>query len=171
MIYAADLEGKITKINATDNGNMFDQTVLFNAESNSSNGRYIYDSLEATINNDKLWLYFGTGDKHRLQTKNSNVRNRLYGIKDKDFPSHRPVLPAGDVSQCKTGKNNCPTDNDLGWYKDLDNSKKVTAKPTIDNDLVYFPIYEPLDAAKICDAGNALLYSSSSTCGMLLLEK
>ncbi len=165
MIYAADLEGKITKINATDKGNMFDQTVLFNAESNSSNGRYIYDSLEATINNDKLWLYFGTGDKHRLQTKNSNVRNRLYGIKDKDFPNHRPVLPAGDVSQCKTGKNNCPTDNDLGWYKDLDNSKKVTAKPTIDNDLVYFPIYEPLDAAKICDAGNALLYSSSSTCG------
>ena len=58
---------------------------LFNAESNSSNGRYIYNSLEATINNDKLWLYFGTGDKHRLQTKNSNVRNRLYGIKIKIF--------------------------------------------------------------------------------------
>ena len=50
-----------------------------------------------------------------------------------DSSAKIPSGPAGDVSKCKTGDNNCPTDNDLGWYKDLDNSKKVTAKPTIDN--------------------------------------
>ena len=58
---------------------MFDQT-LYLMLNLIHNGRYIYKDSN-TINNDKLWLYFGTGDKHRLQTKSSNVQNRLYGNK------------------------------------------------------------------------------------------
>ena len=58
MIYAPDLEGKITKINLTDTGTMYQSTTLFNAESNSDNGRYIYKKAQATINDGDLWLYF-----------------------------------------------------------------------------------------------------------------
>ena len=43
-------------------------TTLFDVQANTENGRYIYNSLEATINSDNnLWLYFGTGDSQKLQ--------------------------------------------------------------------------------------------------------
>ena len=84
LVYAADLEGKITKINLTDQGTLYQTTTLFDAESNTSNGRYIYKKAEATINNDNnLWLYFGTGNTQKLQNQSSNIENRVYGIKDK----------------------------------------------------------------------------------------
>jgi type IV pilus assembly protein PilY1 len=165
MVYAADLEGKVTKINLTDQGTMYQTTTLFNTESTNENGRYIFTKPDATIKDDKLWLYFGTGDLQKLQTQSSNVANRLYGIKDKYFPEFQSINPPGTVAQCKTGKNSCPGTNDLGWYINLDKSKKVTAEPTVDKNLVYFPVYEPKPIANICDSGNAILYSSSTTCG------
>ena len=56
MIYAADLEGKITKINLTDQGTLYESTILFDAESNNDNGRFIYKRAQATILDNKLWL-------------------------------------------------------------------------------------------------------------------
>ena len=86
MIYASDLEGKITKVNLTENfilGNdglinkNISTTTLFDAQANTDNGRYIYKGVEATINNDsKLWLYFGTGDTQKLQDQSSKIKNR-----------------------------------------------------------------------------------------------
>ena len=166
MVYAADLEGKITKINLTDQGTIYQTTTLFNAESTNENGRYIFTKPDATIKDSKLWLYFGTGDLQKLQTLSSNVKNRLYGIKDKDFPNFEAINSPGTVSQCKTGKNNCPLGaQDLGWYVNLDKSKKVTAEPEVDKNLVQFLVYEPKPLANICDSGNALLYSANTTCG------
>ena len=64
------------------------QTTLFTAEATSANGRYIYTRPEVTINNDNnLWLYFGTGNTQKLQEQSSQVQNRLYGIKDVNFPN------------------------------------------------------------------------------------
>tara|TARA_B100000029_G_scaffold149052_1_gene144337 strand:- start:515 stop:4225 length:3711 start_codon:yes stop_codon:yes gene_type:complete len=165
MVYAADLEGKITKINLTDRGTMYQKTTIFNTESTNENGRYIYKKPDATIIDNNMWLYFGTGDLQKLQTLNSNIKNRLYGIKDKYFPNfEKPAT--GYASNCKTGAANCPlNNNDLGWYIDLDKSRKVTAEPTVDKKLVYFSIYEPKPAANICDSGDAILYSANTTCG------
>jgi type IV pilus assembly protein PilY1 len=170
MVYAADLEGKVTKINLTDRGTMYQTTTIFNAESTNENGRYIFTKPDATIKNSNFWLYFGTGDLQKLQTQNSNVANRLYGIKDKHFPDFQSINPPGDVSKCKKG-GNCPQVNDLGWYINLDKSKKVTAEPTIDKNLVYFPVYEPKPAVNICDSGDAILYSVNSTCGNAIQRK
>ena len=65
-------------------------TTLFDAQANSDNGRYIFKGIEATINNDnKLWLYFGTGDTQKLQDQSSKIKNRAFGIKDKDFPDFK----------------------------------------------------------------------------------
>ena len=45
-----------------------------------------YKKAEATINNDnKLWLYFGSGNTQKLQEQSSKFLNRVYVIKDKDF--------------------------------------------------------------------------------------
>ena len=86
LIYANDLEGKITKINLTENYSIdfnsssptylvikenIGTTTLFDAgETTASNGRYIYTKSSATINNDNnLWLYFGTGNTQKLSRR------------------------------------------------------------------------------------------------------
>ncbi len=169
MIYATDLEGKITKINLTDQGTLYQSTTLFTAESTSANGRYIYTRPEVTINNDNnLWLYFGTGSTQKLQAQSSQIKNRLYGIKDKNFPNFVTVSSPGNVSKCKTAPT-CPGGTDLGWYVDLKKSQKLTAEPTIDKDRVYFPIYEP-DTTSACKTGNAILTGYDSKCGNSVLN-
>ena len=77
------------------------QTTLFTAEATSANGRYIYTRPEVTINNDNnLWLYFGTGNTQKLQEQSSQVQNRLYGIKDVNFPNFVKVNLEQVMSQC-----------------------------------------------------------------------
>ena len=179
LIYAADLEGKITKVNLTENFSlnnnfMIDKdistTTLFDSQSNSDNGRYIFKGIEATINNDNnLWLYFGTGDTQKLQDQSNKVKNRVFGIKDKNFPNYVKISNPGTVSNCKTTPN-CPQGNDLGWYLDLKKSQKTTASPTIDKDRVYFPIYEPTANNNACKTGKAILRSFDSKCGNSLLN-
>ena len=170
LVYATDLEGKVTKINLTDKGTLYETTTLFNSQSTSDNGRYIYTRPEVTINNDNnLWLYFGTGNTQKLQEQSSQVQNRLYGIKDVNFPNFVAVNPAGDVSKCKTAPN-CPGGSDLGWYVNLQNDQKLTAEPTVDKDRVYFPIYEPSPANNKCGTGSAILTAYDTKCGNSLLN-
>ena len=56
MVYINDLEGKITKINLTNQteheAQMYNQTTLFNLNSKVRNGRYSYHSMDATIGRD-----------------------------------------------------------------------------------------------------------------------
>ena len=191
MIYATDLEGKVTKINLTENfiidtdqnsssynsiirpvasDKPIHQTTLFTAESTSANGRYIYTRPEVTINNDNnLWLYFGTGNTQKLQEQSSQVQNRLYGIKDVNFPNFVKVNPTGDVSMCRTSPT-CPTGTDLGWYVNLQKAQKLTAEPTVDKDRVYFPIYEPSPANNKCGIGSAILMAYDTKCGNSVLN-
>ena len=145
-------------------------TTLFNAQSTSENGRYIYTRPEVTINNDNnLWLYFGTGNTQKLHEQSNKIKNRLYGIKDTDFPQYKNISNPGDVSKCKTSPN-CPQPNDLGWYIDLQNYQKLTAEPTVDRDRVYFPIYEPTTGANSCNTGKAILRAFDTKCGNSLLN-
>ena len=191
LIYATDLEGKVTKINLTENfitdtdtnspsynsiirpvasDKEIQQTTLFTAEATSANGRYIYTRPEVTINNDNnLWLYFGTGNTQKLQEQSSQVQNRLYGIKDVNFPNFVKVNPTGNVSMCKTAPN-CPGGSDLGWYVDLQKAQKLTAEPTVDKDRVYFPIYEPSPANNKCGIGSAILMAFDTKCGNSVLN-
>jgi type IV pilus assembly protein PilY1 len=169
IAYVADLEGKVTKINLTDKGTLYDKTTLFNAQSTSDNGRYIYTRPNITINNDNnLWLYFGTGNTQKLQEQSSNIQNRLYGIKDTNFPNFTSVSP-GDISRCKTAPN-CPGPSDLGWYVNLQNAQKLTAEPTVDKNRVYFPIYEPTRSTNACNTGKAILTGYDTKCGNSVLN-
>ena len=169
IAYVADLEGKVTKINLTDKGTLYDKTTLFNAQSTSDNGRYIYTRPNITINNDNnLWLYFGTGNTQKLQEQSSNIQNRLYGIKDTNFPNFTSVS-AGDISRCKTAPN-CPGPSDLGWYVNLQNAQKLTAEPTVDKNRVYFPIYEPTKSTNACNTGKAILTGYDTKCGNSVLN-
>ena len=129
LVYLADLEGKITKINLTnmefnyeyDETNntikpkpsfldLYDQTTLINLEaSRLFNNRFMYHSLEAGIGAryNKLWLYGGTGDFLNLNDLNinpSSVDNLMFGIKDVHFPYFGQVndaATADKLTNCK----------------------------------------------------------------------
>ena len=169
LVYAFDLEGKITKINLTNQGTLYDQTEIFDSESNTTNGRFLYKKASATIVNNNLWFYYGTGNTQKLQNKNSNTLNRLYGIKDKYFPNFRSVTTTPTIKQCKTAPN-CPNSADTGWYVNLKNGQKLSDEPTIDNDRVYFPIYEPTDGVNVCKTGKGILSAYNSECGNSVLN-
>ena len=169
MAYVSDLEGKVTKINLTDQGTLYEKTTLFNAQSTSLNGRYIYTRPVMTINDSNLWLYFGTGNTQHLQEQSSQIQNRVYGIKDTDFPNFAQVNPAIDISKCKTSPT-CPGNADKGWYVNLPNKQKLSAEPTIDKNRVYFPIYEPALGVRKCEQGDAILTAYDTKCGNSVLN-
>ncbi len=172
LIYAADLEGKITKIDLTEsfstssgmiNKNISTST-FFDVEANNVNGRYIYKTPESTVDRDgKLWLYFGTGNYDKLQEQSSSVKNRLFGIKDENFPNYVSVSKK-TASDCASSSS-CPNSTQIGWYVDLSSSQKLSASPTIDKDRVYFPIYEPTPNSNACKTGKAIFTAYSTKCG------
>ena len=175
MVYAADLEGKVTRINlATDltNSIINYQTVkLFDAESSTTNGRYIYTGLETGVDNSGvLWLYFGTGDTQKVQDQNSGMQNRVYGIKDTAWPSITSPPSSGTISNCRDSSVGCPLSTNLGWYVNLLNYQKLTAQPTINGTTVYFPIYEPPTLNNICSPGKSILKLNNSICGNSIQE-
>ena len=102
LVYVNDLEGKITKINLTNNtkglndlGNLssgvtelYDQTTLFRLGSTRENARYSFFSMEAGlgVTDKSFWLFGSTGNFIDLGGKSSELDNILYGVQDKHFP-------------------------------------------------------------------------------------
>ena len=70
MVYLNDMEGKITKINLTNqtNTDMLDNSMIFNLGSTTKNGQYMFHGMDATIGSisKNLWLFAGTGDFERI---------------------------------------------------------------------------------------------------------
>ena len=184
LVYLSDLEGKITKFNLTNmsddgQGNaiaLYDSTTLFNAGSNSTNGRYMYHSMDATVGQttNSLWLYAGTGDYERIGDTSSGNQNLMLGIADPDYPNYKEINVARksiDLTRCKNTTNdttgaNCPNlTKDMGWYVTLSNSQKVTAEPSVSSGLVYFPIYQPSSSVNKCSLGDAFICAVDDECG------
>ena len=181
MVYALTLEGMVYKINLTNSGTFGQSYKLFSADSSSTNGRYTFNTMEAGINSDnKLWLYFGTGNMLNLEDKSStSQQNRLIGFKDNDFPifNQSATLTANfnctnlsSATSClpftQAGLQTWPLIS--GWYVNLVNYRKVTAQPTIVGNIVYYPIYEPNVA---CSVGKAILTGLDSKCGYPILAQ
>ena len=185
LVYLNDLEGKITKFNltnmSTDNQgidiSMYDSTTLFNVGATKTNGRYMYQSMDAGFNkgSNDLWMYVGTGDFTRLTEKSDDIDNVLIGIKDVDFPYYRNVnnaIDAADLTNCSDTTNDlngslCPSTSELGWRIHLDNSEKSTAEPTLTRGRVLFPVFQPTLSVNTCSTGLAFLCNVHAKCGTL----
>ena len=183
LVYVSDLEGKITKVNLTnmsdDNSgtkiNIFDTTTLFNSGSTKFNGRYMYNSMDATIGDttNELWLFAGTGDYERINDTTSGVENFMIGIKDIDYPFYKKIAKpakADTITQCKnttddTTGGKCPQNADKGWYINLKDYAKVSAEPTVYRGQVYFPVYQPTKLADKCNLGEAYICGVDDECG------
>ena len=156
--------------------NMYDSTTLFTAGSNSTNGRYMYHSMDATVGQttNSLWLYAGTGDYERIGDASKGTQNLMLGIADPNYPNYRAVskpTKAADLTKCKNTSNdttgaNCPElTKDLGWYITLPNYQKVTAEPSVSSGLAYFPIYQPSSSVNKCSLGDAFICAADDECG------
>ena len=193
LVYASDLEGKITKFNLTNMTHelanqgglqieLYQNTTLFSAGANSTNQRYMFHSMDATIGEttNSMWLYAGTGNYERIADKSAGVDNLLLGINDPHYPRYRDISTATnapDLTECKnttdkTAGISCPeVTGSKGWYITLDNYEKVTAEPTVTSGLVYFPIYKPTTSVNACSLGEAFICAVDDECGTNLSSK
>ena len=101
LVYVNDLEGKITKINLSNNTKgyqnnkladnvteLYDQTTLFRLDASEANGRYSYFSMDAGIgvSDGGFWLFGSTGNFTDLGNRSDTIDNILYGVQDKHYP-------------------------------------------------------------------------------------
>ena len=196
LAYVGDFEGKITKINLTNivapGIEMYDHSTLFNLNSSTENGRYLYHMMDAGIGRDtkQLWLFGGTGDFENINGTSDTMDNILFGIRDFDYPNYKHIpTPTNDVDNL-VGINECVDTSLLGsaadcsvaasnsgWVYHLDNEntllkhRKSSAAPTIYRGNVYFPVYKPFEGQDKCNLGSAYICSADDECGINNSEK
>ena len=170
MVYGADLEGKMWKLNLTNKETLYDITSTFNAEASLDNDRSVFFQVTPSIASDnKLWNFYGTGNQQRLQTLSSSINNRIFGIKDSKFPVYEAVnglttTAQSSLKNMSTPGGTCPTTNDLGWYVNLGSNERITGKLALFNETIYATKYKPNQGA-ICSPGTAYLDELSMGCG------
>ena len=170
LVYFADYEGKLWKLNLTSNGTLYDLQYLFDSEADYANERRVmYDvaaSIDATTN--KLWVYYGTGDQQQLANESATIANKLYGIKDINFPNYAASAVSVTETSCLNTTNlsvNCAVaSSQSGWFYNLGANLKITSEPAIFNRNVYFSQYLP-NAANPCAPGKASQSSFSYASG------
>jgi len=170
MFYFADLEGKFWKLNLTNTGSLYEITQFFDAEATQEKDRMAFFQVTPSIGNDgNLWMYYGTGNQQKLQRMSSDIKNRIFGFKDVDFPKFKTVS-SSTVSKLKNNTSTggiCPTSTDLGWYVDLDVHEKVTGKLALSNETVFASRYTP-NNNNICNPGSSKLTEHNFSCGNTL---
>jgi len=170
MVYGADLEGKMWKLNLTNKETLYDITSTFNAEASLDNDRSVFFQVTPSMGSDnKLWNFYGTGNQQRLQTLSSSINNRIFGIKDSKFPVYEAVnglttTAQSSLKNMSTPGGTCPTSNDLGWYVNLGSNERITGKLALFNETIYATKYKPNQGA-ICSPGTAYLAELSMGCG------
>jgi len=146
--------------------------MLIGNAGNEVNQRASFNAVTPSIDSeDKLWVYFGTGNLNKLQLSQATIQNRIFGVKDSSFPM---VTKGGGVSiGSPTMKNvtgagaTCPSASDHGWYLNLGRDEKVVAKIALDKQVLYAPVYKP-DATQPCFPGVSTLYQMGYACGNVL---
>jgi len=172
LAYVADRESKLYKIDARDDALGYQYTELFNGNGNEVNQRVSERPITpSTDSNNKLWVYFGTGNQEKVQLSLSTIQNRIFGIKDEHFPLFQSVskTTANDLKNVTGAGATCPSESDAGWYLNLGRDEKVVGKIALDKQVLYAPVYKP-DTAQLCFPGISTLYQMGYGCGKVLKQ-
>jgi type IV pilus assembly protein PilY1 len=168
MIYVADLESKQWKLNLTNKGTLYEFTPIFDAEATLDNDRMEFFQVTPSVGNDgSLWTFYGTGNQQKIQRIDNDISNRVFAIKDNNFPLYSSINGLSNTAQSSLTNSSlgaCPSNNDMGWYVGLGTNKRVTGKLAIFNELVYSSEYLP-NNSRICFPGKATLSEYSMSCG------
>ena len=162
MVYINDYEGKISKINLTNEltsrGSnpapieLYDHTTLFSLNTNAENGRVSFFGMDAAFGMDtkNLYLFGATGDFNDISRKSRGMDNILYGIRDFDFPNFR-MVNSGGVGSITEALNARKIDSDDGYtlspncVNTADETMDQGDCPAIGKDAWVFKLDKPFD--------------------------
>ena len=171
LVYFADFESKLWKLNLTNKGTMYELQQLFDGEATDTNGRRVFHDVTLSLDdNSKLWAFFGTGDRYNIADEDPQIKNRILAIKDTNYPVFKSTAASVTAAKCKnvtSSAASCPDASHQGWYVDLLANEKVTGSSAIMDRVVYFPRYIP-NKLNPCNPGSATLSAHAYTCGNTL---
>ena len=192
IAYFTDQQGQLWKYNLSktsldeDNDNLFELNLAYRAEGTLANDRFGYNQVATTIVQDdsgasSLINYFGTGNLSRIQGRDSTINNRIFGIRDIDFPNNGLTL-TGTAKNAATSQNiddpDCVTDITQNWHSNTyakstlspspgaatNDWTKVIGRAGLYNKSIFFSIYRPEDLA--CPlTGTSQIIEISDGCG------
>ena len=171
IAYFPDLTGQVWKLDMSKtslaelNSSMWTLTKAFKAEGTLANDRFGYNQMATTLVESTdpigthLFNYFGTGDQAHIQRRDVTIKNRIYGIKDSDFPgtdlattgSSKTITSAGVIN---TGSTACSSADVPAFYSDVSDQTslitsgdftKVVGRALVASGDVYFTLYRPED--------------------------
>ncbi len=172
MAYFLDLQGQFWKLDLSKtslteaNSTMYSLNKAFRTEGTVANDRYGYNQVASTLVQStspistNLFHYFGTGDQAHIQRRDATINNRIYGVKDSDWPATNLATTGTNKTVTSSGILNvdsvsCDEKNVPGWYANikakssLDNSFgdfiKNIGRPVVASKDVYFTNYRPED--------------------------
>ena len=190
IAYFTDLQGQLWKYNLSkatlseDNDKLFELNLAFRAEGTLANGRYGFNQIATTIVQDEagssLFNYFGTGDQSRIQSRDSTINNRIFGIRDADFPGYGLTLTGTEKNAASSDSQNiddakCVTDVTQNWYSNVYSKTSLVSSPAADwtkvigraglyNKSIFFSIYRP-EALACPLTGDSQIIEISDGCG------
>jgi hypothetical protein len=171
LVYFADFESKLWKLNLTNKGTMYQLQQLFDGEATENNGRRVFHDVTLSLDdNSDLWAFFGTGDRYNIADEDPKIKNRILAIKDTNYPSFKSGVSSITAAKCKNVTSagaSCPDASHKGWYVDLLANEKITGSSAIMDRVVYFPRYIP-NKLNPCNPGSATLSAHAYTCGNTL---
>jgi type IV pilus assembly protein PilY1 len=167
--YVTDLEGKLWKINLTNEGTLYETTRIFDAQSTSTNNRYVFFENTPSVTSDgRLIHFFGTGNLMSLETTGASIQNRAYGVYDNNYPAFTSMTPI-TVSSLVNAAGTCPDNIPNGWYMNFGANEKLTGRITVDSNTLFMSRFVP-NASDICSGGTALLGEYNFECGTTVRE-
>jgi type IV pilus assembly protein PilY1 len=121
--------------------------------------------------------FIGTGDMIRLKRQADSIKNRIFGIKDLDYPatSNKDKTIPFKISKLRNAASKtCPTTEQKGWYQDLSSvvspskGAKVVGSAALfsGSEDVFFPVYVPGSKEFCASDGNSYLVTLTKACGI-----
>jgi type IV pilus assembly protein PilY1 len=170
MLYLTDLQSNLWRVNLTSQGSLFSLTKIFSADATLANDRLSMSRLVA-VNLDakgKLDMIFGTGNLLNTNRVSDAIDNRLYAIKDLDFPAldgktSYPFRLEDDIKSQSLNTAGCSLYEGKGWYlgtnslkdslgKVVGKNSRVLYAPIVFNGDVYLQLFQPTEA-NACGSG------------------
>jgi hypothetical protein len=129
----------------------------------ASSGRPIYTSATvAKDTNNKIWVYWGTGDK--IDSTNATASEKIFALKDEDRTATTPRT-TGNMEDISSAAGFTDTSK-FGWYITLAAGEKVLADQTVFGGVLYATTFTPSQVNDPCSqGGTAKLYGLNYTTG------
>jgi type IV pilus assembly protein PilY1 len=195
LVYFTDLHGQLWKLNLSKTSldgpnDIFQLNRLFKTESTLERDRQGFNQLASTIvSSNQIFHYFGSGDQVNPQKRDAKNNNRIYGIRDLDFPTYL-TTKSGDLSVTSnpslvknvdglkdntTDLTACSTSN---WYTNAytrttfgtatSDYSKVIGRGRLFNSSILFSVYRPEDTTCSLYGSSQLIELNTATCSSVV---